>query len=279
MRLVHSPRMGDGNDLLAEIVASKRDEVARIDAARRRALQALLATAPAPRGFAESLARDGELAVVAEIKRRSPSKGELAPDLDPARTATEYAHGGAAALSVLTDSPYFGGAPSDLEAARAATELPVLRKDFTIDPIQVVETRAYGADALLLIVAALPDDGLLRALHEAADELDLAVVVEVHDDDELDRSIDLGARIVGVNARDLSDFSEDLALGERLVQRLPPGVLRIAESAIRGPDDAQRMADAGFDAVLVGEALARATQPVELVRRLAAVRARSQPAP
>jgi len=267
--------MGDSSELLREIIAAKRDEVAAIDRAGRRALEQRAAAAPAPRDFAAALHRDGQLAVVAEIKRRSPSKGDLSPDLDPARIAVEYAEGGAAALSVLTDLQYFGGSAADLAAARAATHLPVLRKDFTIDPIQLVESRAQGADAVLLIVAALGDDGLLRELHDAAGELGLAAVVEVHDEAEIDRALGCGARMVGVNARDLSDFSEDLTLAERLVQRLPTEVTRIAESAIRGAGDAQRMADAGFDAVLVGEALVRSDQPADLVRRLAAVRARA----
>jgi len=208
---------------------------------------------------------------VAEIKRRSPSKGELAPGLDPAATARAYASGGASCLSVLTDGPYFGGDLSDLQAARAAADLPVLRKDFTVDPLQLLEARGAGADAVLLIVAALPDDGLLRELHTAATELQLTVLVEAHDEGELDRALAIGPRVVGVNARDLGDFAEDLSVGERVAKRIPPDVVAVAESAIRSVDDARRMADAGYDAVLVGEALVRAADPAQLVAALAAV--------
>ena len=175
--------------------------------------------------------------VVAEIKRRSPSKGDLAPELDPALTAKAYTAGGAACLSVLTDLPWFGGTVDDLQTARAACELPVLRKDFTIDEVQVYEARAIGADALLLIVAALPDDALLRDLHELAVGIGLAVLVETHDDAELERALGIGARIVGVNARNLGTFAEDLTIGERLASRVPPDVVAIAESAIRSVDD------------------------------------------
>jgi len=259
--------------VLDEILATKRDEVTMLhrpqvrDLLRARALEA----APA-RDFAGALRpASGTLGVVAEIKRRSPSKGELAPDLDPALTAKAYAAGGASCLSVLTDGPWFGGAVDDLLAARAACELPVLRKDFTIAEIQVYETRAIGADAILLIVAALPDDAVLRDLHELAVGLGLAVLVETHDDAELERALALGAHIVGVNARNLGTFAEDLGVGERLAARVPADAVAIAESAIRSVDDATRMAAAGFDAVLVGEMLVKAPDPTMTVRGLASV--------
>jgi indole-3-glycerol phosphate synthase len=257
--------------VLAEILAAKRDEVTLLhqpatrDAIRRAALDA-----PAPRDFIGALRRsDGTLAVIAEIKRRSPSKGELAPDLDPAVTARSYEAGGAAALSVLTDRPFFGGSVADLRAARDATQLPALRKDFTIDETQVLEARAIGADALLLIVAAVPDDAVLRDLHAFAGDLGLAALVEVHDEGELDRALAAGAAIVGVNCRDLGTFDEDLTVAERLVSRLPPDVVAVAESAIRSPADAGRMAAAGFEAVLVGEALVRSPDAATAVRELA----------
>jgi indole-3-glycerol phosphate synthase len=263
--------------VLDEILAAKRDEVTLLhqpgtrDVVRRAALDA-----PPTRDFAGALRRrsrdERRLGIIAEIKRRSPSKGELAPDLDAATTASTYAAGGASCLSVLTDGPFFGGSVADLQVARdAAPDTPVLRKDFIIDADQVYETRGIGADAILLIVAALRDNRLLRDLHELATELGLAVLVEVHDEPELDRALALDPGIVGINARDLGSFDEDLSVGERLVKRLPAAVIAVAESAIRSVDDARRMADAGFDAVLVGEALVRADDAAALVRCLAEV--------
>lgn len=249
--------------VLAEIVASKRDEVATLGP-RRRELAEAAAAAPPARDFVGALAGPA-LGVIAEIKRRSPSKGVLAPDLDPAALARAYAAGGASCLSVLTDGPYFGGGPADLAAARGAVDLPVLRKDFTVDPVQIDEARAMGADAVLLIVAAL-DDGALADLHAHAVGRGLAVLVEVHDDAELDRALALRPHLVGVNARDLSSFAEDLGTGERMIDRIPAGVVAVAESAIRAPADAARMAAAGFDAVLVGEALVRSDEPGGLVQ-------------
>lgn len=256
--------------VLEEILATKRAELALLqesearDTLRRAALEA----APA-RDFAGALRRhDGRLAVVAEIKRRSPSKGELAPDLDPAVVAKAYETGGAAALSVLTDTPFFGGSVADLQRARAAVELPALRKDFTIDETQVYESRAIGADAVLLIVAALPDDALLADLRQLAEEIGIVALVEAHDGDELDRALAAGATVVGVNARDLGTFGEDLGLGEQLADRIPGDVIAVAESAIRSAEDAGRMADAGYDAVLVGEALVRSNDPAALVHEM-----------
>jgi len=260
--------------VLDDILAGKRDEVTMLrrpevrDLLRRQALDA-----PPTRDFAGALHRvAGSIGVIAEIKRRSPSKGDLAPDLDPAATAKAYAAGGAACLSVLTDGPWFGGEVADLDAARAACTLPVLRKDFAIDEVQVYETRAIGADAILLIAAALPDDAHLADLHTLATELGLAVLVETHDDAELERALACGAQIVGVNARNLGTFDEDLSIGERLAARVPPDVVAVAESAIRSVADAERMAAAGFDAVLVGEMLVKAPDATEAVRGLAAVR-------
>ena len=227
--------------------------------------------APAPRDFATALRRaDGRVAVIGEIKRRSPSKGDLAPDLDPAATAKAYEAGGAAALSVLTDAPYFGGRVDDLTSARDATALPVLRKDFTIDEIQVYESRAIGADAILLIVAAIPDDELLAELHALARALGLAVLVEAHDAAEIERALAAGAEIVGVNNRDLGTFAEDLGVGESLGARVPAPVVAVAESAVRSAEDSRRLGAVGFDAVLVGEALVRAADPTALVRDLGA---------
>ena len=259
--------------VLDKILAAKRDEVTLLhQPATRDAIRLAALDAPAPRDFAAALRRpDGRLAVIAEIKRRSPSKGELAPDLDPAATATEYQRGGAAALSVLTDQVFFGGSVDDLRSARAATELPAIRKDFTIDETQVLEARAIGADALLLIVAALPDDHVLADLRACAADLGLGVLIEAHDEAELERALAAGATIVGVNCRDLKTFDEDLAVAERLAHAVPADVIAVAESAVRGPEDAQRMATAGFDAVLVGEALVRSPDAAAGVAELAAL--------
>jgi indole-3-glycerol phosphate synthase len=253
--------------VLDEILAAKRDEVTLLhQPPTRDAIRAGALAAPPPRDFVAALRGSEHLAVIAELKRRSPSKGDLAPDLDPAATAAAYAAGGAAALSVLTDRVFFGGSVEDLRRARdAAPDTPVLRKDFTIDADQVYETRAIGADAVLLIVAAVPDDALLRDLHDLAGELGLAALVEAHDNAELERALTVGARVVGVNARNLATFDEDLAGVARLAARIPPDVVAVAESAIRVPDDAAQMAAVGFDAVLVGEALVRAPDPGALV--------------
>ena len=258
--------------VLDSILATKIDEVTLLRQPQTRDLLRGRALDAGPvRDFANALRRaDGRVAVIGELKRRSPSKGDLAPDLDPGPIAKAYEAGGAAALSVLTDGPFFGGAVADLQAARDATALPVLRKDFTIDEIQVYEARAIGADAVLLICAAIPDDGLLTDLQGLALDLGLAVLVEVHDDSELERALSAGAPIVGVNNRSLADFAEDLGTAGRLAARIPAAAIAVAESAIRGGDDARRMADAGFDAVLVGEALVRAGDPTSFVRDLAA---------
>jgi indole-3-glycerol phosphate synthase len=259
--------------ILDDILAVKRDEVTVLHqpATRDRLTRAALEAAPA-RDFTGALRRDdGHLAVIAEIKRRSPSKGDLAPDLDPERTARVYEAGGAAALSVLTDGPFFGGTMSDLQIAREMTALPVLRKDFVIDPVQVFESRAVGADAVLLIVAAFPLDGLLADLHALALDLGLSVLVETHDEPEVERALAVGAGIVGVNSRSLQTFAEDLAVAERLAALLPPEIVRVAESAVRSVEDAQRMAAVGFDAVLVGEALVRSADASGLIGTMAAL--------
>lgn len=228
-----------------------------------------IAAAPAVRGLAAALAdRSGhELAVIAEVKRRSPKMGELAPDLDPALTAKAYVDGGAAALSVLTDAEFFGGSPADLQAARAAVDLPVLRKDFTVCVGDVRAARAMGADALLLIVAVLTDDEL-RALHGAATALQLDVLVEVHDEAELARALAAGARVVGVNQRDLHTFEVDHARALRMATAIPSDVVRVAESGVRDAADAARLRDAGYDAVLVGQSVVTAGDPAAMIRSL-----------
>ena len=236
---------------LDDIIRHHRDRAA----ADARPLPELLAQAadhPPPRGLAAALAAAPGVSVIAEVKRRSPSAGELWADLDPAALAATYRDSGAAALSVLTDEPHFGGSPADLRAARRAADLPVLRKDFTVCPADVCEARIMGADAVLLIAAAL-DDGELRDYSALAVELGLDPLVEVHDAAEIDRAAALGARFVGVNQRDLQTFSVDGSRAARLAGRLPAGAVTVAESGIRTAADVAAVAAAGYDAVLVGQ--------------------------
>lgn len=220
------------------------------------------------RDFRAALAGPG-LAVIAEVKRRSPSRGALAPDLVPGVLAKHYDTGGAAALSVLTDADHFGGSAADLVEARSSVSLPVLRKDFTVDARDVADTRFIGADAVLLIVAAL-DDVELRDFHQLADELGLAALVEAHDEAEVERALAAGAAIVGVNQRDLVTFRVDTDRAVRVAASIPDGVLKVAESGIRDGTDAGRLRDAGYDAVLVGEHLVTSRDPALAVRQLVA---------
>jgi len=252
---------------LPEIVAAHRG----LAAADRRDLGELVAQAleaPPPRPFAQALRSDAAgLSVIAEVKRRSPSKGALAAGLDPAVVARAYASGGAACLSVLTDEAFFGGSASDLAAARSASGLPVLRKDFTVAPADVCDARVMGADAVLLIVAALSGDEL-ASLYELAGRLGLDALVEVHDESELERALALGPRLVGVNQRDLATFELDPLRALRLASEIPPGIVAVAESGIRGHDDARRLAEAGYDAILVGESVVTSEHPSAAVRAL-----------
>lgn len=199
----------------------------------------------------------GEPAIIAEVKRRSPSRGDMAADLDPAQTAEQYALGGAACLSVLTDVGYFGGSVDDLVAARSAVSVPVLRKDFTVDARDVCDARIMGADAVLLIVAAL-DNAELADFHALALEIGMDALVEVHDEAELERSVAVGARLVGVNQRDLTTFEVDSERAVRMAPLIPGSVTRVAESGISGPRDASILVNAGYHALLVGESLVTA---------------------
>ena len=254
---------------LEGILAAHR-QAAELD---RRPLDELVAAArraPRTRPFATALASGGGLAVIAEIKRRSPSRGALAPDLVPADLAQAYARGGAAALSVLTDARFFGARPHDLAEARAAVHLPVLRKDFTVSPRDVCDARLMGADAVLLIAAAL-DDQELASLHQLAVALGMDALVEVHDEAELGRALDVGAVLVGVNQRDLTTFDVDAERAVRLANLIPDSVVSVAESGIGGPLDAAPLRAAGYDAVLVGESLVSSPDPSAAVRRLATV--------
>ncbi|HEX6236080.1 MAG TPA: indole-3-glycerol phosphate synthase TrpC [Acidimicrobiales bacterium] len=226
---------------------------------------------PPTRGFTAALRAAEGLAVIAEVKRRSPSKGELLAGLDPAEVAGAYARGGATCLSVLTDREFFGGSPDDLSAAREAVEVPVLRKDFTVTPADVCDARTMGADCVLLIVAAL-DDAELADLHALAGEVGLDALVEVHDEREVERALSVGADLVGVNQRDLESFEVDASRAARVVREIPGSVVRVAESGIRGPGDARALAGAGFDAILVGESLVTSGDPEAAVAALRGAR-------
>ncbi len=255
--------------ILGEILAHKRRE---LEAAKRCVPPAAMERAArevpdAPRGFRARLAdRDG-LRVIAELKRRSPSRGEIRPDLDLVECARELAEAGAACLSVLTDARFFGGDLELLGAVRRAVGLPLLRKDFVLDAYQVDETRARGGDAVLLIVAAL-DAGELARLRSRAAGLGLDALVEVHDPDELAVALDAGADLVGINNRDLRSFEVDLGVTERLAPRVPRGVVVVAESGIFTHDQAQRLRWAGAHACLVGESLMREPDVGQALRKL-----------
>jgi len=219
------------------------------------------------RSFTSALTASNKLAVIAEIKRRSPSKGDLNTSLDPAVVAREYERGGAACLSVLTDAPHFGGSAEDLRAARAAVSLPVLRKDFAVSDVDILDAVLMGADAVLLIVAALTDEEL-RSMHALVGECGLDALVEVHDETELARALAVGARLVGVNQRDLRTFEVDTQRAERVAARIPKDVIAVAESGITSRADAQRCAAAGYRAVLVGEHLVRSTDRAKSLSEL-----------
>jgi len=246
------------SDILAHIAAYKREEVAARKALGRDVEAAAKAAGPV-RPFAAALAaaaRPGRPALIAEIKKASPSKGLIRADFDPPALARAYADGGATCLSVLTDGPSFQGDDAYLAAARAACPLPAIRKDFLVDPWQVAESRALGADAILVILAMI-DDSLAAELMAEAKRFGLGALVEVHDEAEMGRANQLGATLVGINNRDLRSFVVDLAVTERLAALKPPGALLVGESGISTPADAARIAHAGCSAMLVGESLMR----------------------
>jgi indole-3-glycerol phosphate synthase len=256
-------------DLLRTIVAATRrtTDVRRqgepMAALERRAADAT------PRGaaFEAALGRQGTVNVIAECKRRSPSRGVLRADYDAPAIARRYEHGGAAAISVLTEPTFFDGSLDDLAAVRRAVTLPLLRKDFIVDDYQLLEARAAGADAVLLIVAALAPPDLTR-LHDRAVALDLAVLVEVHDDDELPRAIDAGARIVGVNNRNLRTLAVDVDASYRLAARMPGHVIAVSESGLQSRHDLERLTAAGYRAFLIGERFMTDTDPAAAIRAL-----------
>jgi indole-3-glycerol phosphate synthase len=258
-----------GPDLLATIVAATE----RITATRRaqEPLEALArrAEAASPRGdlFESRLRRPDDVNVIAECKRRSPSRGVLAAEYDPVRIAQAYAVGGAAAVSVLTEPTFFDGALAHLQAVRAAVEVPLLRKDFVVDEYQLFEARAAGADAVLLIVAAL-EQSALESLQARAWALGLATLVEVHDRDELTRAIDSGARIIGVNNRNLRTLKVDVKASDDLAARMPKGVVAVSESGLHSRADLERLAAAGYGAFLIGERFMTDPDPAAAVRLL-----------
>ncbi len=257
------------SSFLERILASTAERVEAL-APHRHEIMASAESAPDPSSFSDALLGPG-LGVVAEVKRRSPSRGAIDTELDPVAQATSYAVGGADAVSVLTEPDHFQGSPDDLRAVSSAIEAPTLRKDFIVDPLQIWEARALGASAVLLIVAAL-DPGELASLMGEARAASLSALVEVHTEEEARIACEVGAEIVGVNNRDLTTFVTDLGVAERIAPLLEGVSITIGESGIWTVDDAARMAAAGFDAVLVGEALVRAADPADLVRRLKAAR-------
>jgi len=253
---------------LDAILSATRERIAGLRP-RARELERRAAAAPEPRRFAPALVGPA-VGVIAEVKRRSPSAGAIREDLDPAAHAAAYERGGAVAISVLTDLRHFGGTLDDLSHVARCVSVPVLRKDFILDELQLYEARAAGASAVLLIVRALAPERL-RALAAAARGLGVGVLVEAHSDAELDLALGVEPAAVGVNSRDLGTFAIDLGLGERLLARVPAGVPAIAESGIETRDDVARMASAGADLVLVGTSVARTADPEQAVRALTGV--------
>lgn len=259
-------------DKLAEIIAHKRQEIERL-IPRTSLLKAEALRRNEFRGFRSALDRGPQrLGVIAEVKKASPSVGLIDPNFDPVRQAQLYIDGGASCMSILTDEKFFQGSLAYLQQISAISPLPLLRKDFTIHECQIYEAVVAGADAVLLIVAALDDDTLKRLYHTARD-IQLDVLVEVHDLPEMERAIDLGADLIGINNRNLKTFTIDLATTEALAEEVPDDVLLVSESGIKSPEDALRVLHAGASAILVGESLMRANIPAEAIAQYLALEA------
>ncbi len=254
------------SDLLTRLVTEARQDLQRRRALMPRDQLERAAAAHTPKDFVGALRRPG-LSVIAEMKQRTPSMGVLSEDYRPTELARAYTEGGAAAISVLTHMAGFGGRPEHIQDARLATHLPILRKDFVTDSYEVGEARAAGADAILLIVAAL-DRPRLAELLRVTRSRGIAALVEVHDEEEADAAVQFGAEVIGVNHRDLRTFKVDLGLTERLRKAVPREIVLVSESGIHSPEDARRMREAGADAILVGEILMRSADPAAYIRQL-----------
>ena len=269
----HSAELGDGPDLLRTIVAATQQitETRRAQEPASALERRALVRTPRGKRFEAALGMAGRFNVIAECKRRSPSRGVLATEYDPVSIARKYEAGGAAAISVLTEPTFFDGTLAHLSTVREAVDLPVLRKDFIVDEYQLLEARAAGADAILLIVAALEQSELMR-LQSRAWELDLAALVEVHDDEELTRAVDSGARLIGVNNRNLRTLAVDVSASDRLAAKMPAGVVAVSESGLQSRGDLDRLAAAGYRAFLIGERFMTDPDPARAIGDLIGAR-------